>query len=407
MKNQPIKPQTVNYLIPSIAFADDDKTPLFELPSKLNGFVMLVLLILMTGCGNKDDAASKAPQMPPPQVKVAYPLVQPVNEWDEFTGRIEAINSVEVRSRVTGYLEKINFFAGQRVKKGDLLFVIDPKPFQAQLNLAQAELERAKSKRELAKNDLTRAEGLLKAKAISGEEYDSRNKGYREAVAAVRSAEASVYGAQLNLQYSEIHSPIDGRVGYELVTEGNLVNGGGKVTLLTTIVSTDPVYVYVDADERSILRYKRQQGATVEGLEAQLEVADENDFPHHGQLDYIAPSADPETGTVKLRGVFANPDELLSPGFFARMRIRAAAPYTALLIPDRALATDQAQRFVWVLNQDNQAEYRKVIPGAQVGSLRVIEKGLSDQDRIVVEGLQKIRPGVKVNPEQISLDGEQ
>ncbi|WP_084191133.1 efflux RND transporter periplasmic adaptor subunit [Methylomarinum vadi] len=369
-------------------------------------FWALFPLVLLTGCGGNDQKP-EAQQGPPPKVKVAYPLRREVSEWDEFTGRIEAVDSVEVRARVSGYLEKINFVAGQKVKKGDLLFLIDPKPFQAQLNLTQAELERTQTKRELAKNDLARAEGLLKAKAISGEEYDSRNKGYREAVAAVRAAEASVYAARLNLQYCEILAPIDGRVGRELITQGNLVNGGGEATLLTTIVSTDPLYVYVDADERSILRYKRQHGPSLEGVEAQLEVADEEGFPHHGRIDYIAPSADPETGTVKLRGVFANADELLSPGFFARMRIRASEPYNALLLPDRALATDQAQRFVWVLNQEDKAEYRRITPGAHVGNLRVIKEGLTGQDRVVIEGLQKIRPGVKVSPEQITVGGEQ
>lgn len=369
-------------------------------------FVALFSLMLLNACAH-DDKETGAQKGPPPKVKVAYPLHREVSEWDEFTGRIEAVDSVDVRARVSGYLEKINFVAGQKVKKGDLLFLIDPKPFQAQLNLAQAELERAQTKRELAQNDLARAEGLLKAKAISGEEYDSRNKGYREAVAAVRAAEASVYAARLNLQYCEIRAPIDGRAGRELITEGNLVNGGGEATLLTTIVSTDPLYVYVDADERSILRYKRQLGPSLEGIEAQLEVADENGFPHHGKIDYIAPSADPETGTVKLRGVFANADELLSPGFFARMRIRASAPYNALLLPDRALAIDQAQRFVWVLNQEDKAEYRGVTPGAHIGSLRVIKEGLTEQDRVVIEGLQKIRPNVKVSPEFVTLPGEQ
>ncbi|MGR9115267.1 MAG: efflux RND transporter periplasmic adaptor subunit [Gammaproteobacteria bacterium] len=353
----------------------------------------------------EDVALAQPEQAPTHQVKVAYPMNQEVTEWDEYTGRIDAIDSVEVKARVGGYLEKVNFTAGQKVRKGDLLFVIDPKPFQAQLNLAQAELERTRSKWDLAKNDLARAEKLLKAKAISTEEYDTRNKGLREATAAVHSAEASVYTAKLNLEYTEIRSPIDGRAGRELITEGNLVNGGGAATLLTTIVSTDPLYVYIDADERSVLKYKRQRlhGMDIEGLEAKLSVADENDFPHRGKLDYISPSAAPDTGTVTLRGIFANPDEIMSPGFFARVRIRASRPYAALLLPDRALATDQAQRFVWVLNQNNQVEYRRVVPGAHIGRFRVIEAGLTAQDRVVVDGLQKVRAGVKVEPLLITL----
>ncbi len=367
------------------------------------GLLLLALATVLAACDNTDDAAQSAHQGPPPRVEVAQPLAQEVSEWDEYTGRIEAIDAVEVRARVSGYLEKVNFTAGQRVKRGDLLFVIDPKPFQAQLNQALAELDRARSKRELAKNDLARAESLLRAKAVSGEEYDSRNKGFREAEAAVHAAAASAEAAGLNLQYSKIYAPIDGRVGRELLTEGNLVNGGGTATLLTTIVSTDPVYVYIDADERSVLKYKRQHGVSIEGLSAELALADEAGFPHLGKLDYIAPSADPETGTVTMRAVFANPDELLSPGFFARVRIRASAPYAALLLPERALLTDQAERFVWVVDSDNRAAYRRVATGIRIGNQRVVKEGVTAQDSVVIEGLQKVRPGEKVDPVSIDL----
>lgn len=371
-------------------------------------FAFLLLLFLLTACGQNETPAGK-PQMPPAQVKVAQPLSREVSEWDTFTGRIEAIDSVDVRAKVSGYLEKINFKAGQRVNKGDLLFAIDPKPFQAQLNLAQAELEREKTRRELAQNDLTRAENLRKARAISAEEYDSRSKGLKEAIASVHSAEANVFAAKLNLEYSQIRSPIDGRVGRELVTLGNLVNGGGSATLLTTIVSTDPVYVMIDADERSILKYKRQH-ANADGLiaiEAELSLADESDFPHKGTFNYIAPQADVDTGTVRLRGVFDNLEQLLSPGFYCRIRIRAGAPYQALLLPDKALGTDQAQRFVWVVGKDNQVDYRKVIVGARIGDMRVIAQGVTADDWVVTEGLMKIRPGATVNPERITLDGAQ
>lgn len=369
----------------------------------------IAVSFLLSGCRNSDNAAGMSPQGPPPVVKIAQPLTREVTEWDEYTGRIEAVDFVEVRSRVTGYLEKVNFNAGEKVKTGDLLFVIDPKPFQAQLNLALAELRRAQSRQELAKNDLARAETLLKAKAISEEEYDTRSAELRTATATVHSAEANVYSARLNLQYTEIKAPIDGRVGRELITVGNLVNGGGSATLLTTIVSTDPVYVYVDADERSVLKYKRQRlyGTDMQGVPAQLSVADETDFPHQGVLDFLAPRADADTGTVTIRGVFANPDELLSPGFFARLRIRAGAPHRALLLPDRALGTDQAQHFVWVVNKDQQAEYRRVVPGILVaGNLRVIKEGLTAEDWVVIDGLQKIRPGALVNPEPFVFDGE-
>lgn len=370
------------------------------------GLLAVAALAILVGCKNTAEPSAKPGQGPAPNVKIAQPLTQDVTEWDEFTGHIEAIGSVEVRARVSGYLEHVNFKAGAKVKKGDLLFLIDPQPFKAQLNYAEAELERAKSHRELAKHDQERAERLFRAKAISEEEYDARSTGLHEAVAAVKSAEANVYSARLNLEFTQVRAPIDGRIGRELVTEGNLVSGGGAdATQLTFIVSTDPVYVYVDADERSVLKYRRLAGKT--GMSAQtpvqLAVADEADFPHQGKLDYLSPREDAATGTVNLRGVFANPDGLLSPGFFARMRVRGSAPYPALLLPDRAIGTDQAQRFVWVINQDNQAEYRKVVLGAHIGQSRVITEGVKPGDWVVIEGLQKLKPGVKVNPERIAI----
>ncbi|MGZ8237654.1 MAG: efflux RND transporter periplasmic adaptor subunit, partial [Methylobacter sp.] len=294
-----------------------------------------------------------------------------------------------------------------------LLFVIDPKPFQAQLSYAEAELERAKARQALAKNDLERAEQLFHAKAISGEEHDARNKGMREAAAAVQSAKANVYSARINLDFTNIRSPIDGRIGRELITAGNLVNGReADPTQLTFIVSTDPVYVYVEADERSVLKYRRLAqergyGLGDKAMPVQLALADESGFPHQGSLDYISPREDVATGTVTLRGVFANPEGLLSPGFFARMRVQGSPAYPALLLPDRAIGTDQAQRFVWVVTQENQVEYRKVSLGSQTGELRVITKGIEPGEWIVIEGLQKLRPGIKVTSKRISLDDNQ
>lgn len=368
------------------------------------------LQLAMFGCSDTAAPGAAAPAMPPANVKIAHPLSRETSDWDEYTGRIEAINAVDIRARVGGYLEKVNFHAGDKVKKGDLLFLIDPKPLQAQLNFANAELERAKTKRELAKNDLARAENLFDAKAISAEEYDARSKGLREAAAAVISAEASAYAAKLNLEYTEIRAPISGRVGRELLTVGNLVKADD--TLLAQIVSTDPVYVYVDADEQSVLKYRRQAKqagnatADLHGAAVEAAVADEDGFPHQGKLDYIAPRADAATGTLTLRGVFANPDELLSPGFFARLRLKGSAAYPALLVPDRAIGADQAQRFVWVVNANNQAEYRPVKPGARIGQLRVVRDGLKADDWVVVEGLQKLRPGATVLPEKTALDGQ-
>jgi multidrug efflux system membrane fusion protein len=367
----------------------------------------LLLPLLISACTNSETATNSVTP-PPPQVKIAQPLSLNTTDWDEYTGRIEAVSAVDIRARVGGYLEKVNFTAGEKVNKGDLLFLIDQKPYKAQLNFASAELERAKTRQELAKNDLQRADNLFREKAISTEEFDTRSKGLREATAAVASAEANLYTAKINLDYCEIRAPISGRIGRELMTVGNLVTGG-DTTILTTIVSTDPIYVYVDADEQSVLKYRRQVqknakgSADLKGTPIELAVADESDYPHQGRIDYVSPREDAATGTVTLRGVFANKDELLSPGFFAHVRVRGSSAYQALLIPDRAIGTDQAQRFVWITNQQNQAEYRQVIPGVRMGQMRVIKQGLQSGEWVVIEGQQKLKPNIVVNPERITL----
>jgi multidrug efflux system membrane fusion protein len=370
----------------------------------LAGLAAIAALAAAGGCKDAGAPGAQPLQGPSPNVKIARPVSRTVTEWDEYTGRIEAVEAVEVRARVSGYLDKVNFKDGEKVRKGDLLFVIDPRPFKAQLDYASAELERVKSRKELAANDLERAERLFKVKSISKEEYDARQKGLREASAVVASAAANVETARLNLEYTQIRAPIDGRISRELITVGNLVKTDD--TLLTTIVSTNPVYVYVDADERAVLKYRRKNGRTavgIEGTPVELALADENDFPHRGMLDYIAPREDTATGTITLRGVFPNDDDFLRPGFFARLRVRLGEPYPALLIPDQAIGTDQANRFVWVANPNNEVEYRTVELGAHIGQLRVIRKGLKPEDWVVIEGLQKLRPGLKVTPEKISL----
>lgn len=394
--------------IPNLKLSkQSNPAPVFSDGKIRNSLLATFILISVIGCENSNAPGSQANQ-PPPKIKIAQPLSQQVTEWDEYTGRVEAVNSVDIRARVSGYLEKVNFKAGDKVHKGDLLFLIDPKPFAAQLSYAEAELERAKSKHELAKNDLSRAERLFHGKAISEEEYDARSKGLRETLAAVESAKANVHTAQLNLEFTKVRAPIDGRIGRELITAGNLVSGSGAdATLLTFIVSTDPVYVYIDADERSVLKYRRQAQQDGRGNLAEartpveLALADEVNFPHQGHLDYISPREDTATGTLTLRGVFANPDELLSPGFFARMRVRQSKPYPAVLLPDRAIGTDQAQRFIWIVDQENQVQYRKVELGAHIGQSRVITQGLKAEEWVVIEGISKLKPGIKVNPERI------
>jgi multidrug efflux system membrane fusion protein len=362
--------------------------------------ILALLLLALAGCGSNAQAPS-AP--PPPVVKIDHPQLREITLWDEYPGRIAAVASVDVRARVDGYLDKVNFKAGDQVSKGDLLFVIDPRPYRTRLNHAQAELEQARARLDLARNNKVRAERMYKSKAISEEEYDARSKGHLEAEAAVRSAEADVGEARLNLEFTEVRSPVAGRVGRELITAGNLVKGsGGDGTLLTFIVSVDPVYVYVDVDERSALKYRRLTGASGSAesrIPAQLALADEAGFAHPGHIDYESPRLDAGTGTLTLRGVFPNPDGLLTPGLFTRLRVPGGVPHPALLLPDRAIASDLANRFVWVVKADNRVERRPVTLGPLSDGLRVIAEGLKPDDRVVIEGVQKLRPDQEVKPE--------
>ncbi|MEN9756418.1 MAG: hypothetical protein RL755_605 [Pseudomonadota bacterium] len=365
-------------------------------------FFISFFSILLTACNNASNSAASNPSLPPPNVKVAQAISKEMTQWDEYTGRIEAVNEVQLRARVSGYIEKVQFAAGEKVKKGDLLFLIDNKPYKSQLNYANAEQEKAKVKYELAKNDLARAEKLVAEKAISVEEFDMRSHAVREALAALQSTQASVYAAQLNVSYCEIRAPISGRISREMLTEGNLVNIADN-TVLATIVSLNPVYVYVDADESAILNYRKETHHELNGTPVSLALNGDTKTAFQGHIDYVAPKEDTKTGTIALRGVFDNPDELLRPGFFARMRVQSQAPYQALLLPDKAIGTDQSQHFVWVVKENNQVEYRKVTLGMRDNNLRVIREGVNAQEWIVIDGVQKLRPNTQVNAEHIDV----
>jgi multidrug efflux system membrane fusion protein len=353
------------------------------------------------------SAPAKPAAPPPVPVKTTLPQTRQVLDWDEYTGHVEAMETVEIRARVSGYLEQVGFEDGAKIKKGDLLFVIDQRGYLTELKRAEAELQRTRTKLELAENDLKRAERLKQSKAISDEEYDSRSKGLAESTATLHSAETAVEMAKLNLDFTQVRSPIDGRIGRELITVGNLVNA--DQTLLTTIVSTDPMYVYVDADERSILKYRRLTAGGLRGqngkanIVAQLGLIDETGYPHTGYIDYVDPRMDAATGTLRVRAVFPNPEELLSPGLFARIRIHGGSPHPALLIPGRAVVTDQDQNYVWVARADGSVDYRKVRLGRLFGTFRTVEQGLGKNDPVVVDGIAKLRPGARVKPEPITV----
>lgn len=364
-----------------------------------------LLFLLAAGCQKQAPAAAGAP--PAPTVTVAQPISKEVTEWDEYQGWVEAVDSVEVRARVGGYLDSVHFKEGADVEKGQLLFVIDPRPFKAALDAAMADLAQAQTRFELASNDMARAERLLKAKAISEEDADSRAKAERTAAAAIQSAQASVEMAQLNMEYTSVRAPITGRIGRKMVTEGNLVNGTMAVSsLLTTIVALDPLYCRFDADERSILKY--QQLARQGGQEnlrggkwpCEMALANETGFPHKGVLDFVDNQVDPSTGTMRVRGIFSNPDHTLQPGFFARIRVPGSTAYQALLIPDLAIGSDQDQKFVLVVDAQNIAQYVPVKLGPLIDGARVVREGLHPNDWIVINGLMSVRPGSEVKPDR-------
>lgn len=340
--------------------------------------------------------------MPSPAVSVTHPLRTALTNWDEFPAHLEAVESVEIRARVSGYLDSIHFRDGAEVRAGDLLFVIDPKPFEADRDRARAERRRAETQLELARNDFRRAEELRASRAISDEEFDARAKAMRaaeDALAAARAAEAS---AELNLGYSRVTAPINGRIGERFVTVGNMVQGSGMVpgTILATLVSLDPIYAYFDVPEVVFEGYRARHEALRPGassaLECELGLAAEDGFPHRGHVDFFDNKVDRKTGTIRMRGVFPNPDRVLLPGMFARVRMPVERVEEALLIPEAAILSEQTRKFVYVLNAEDTVEPRPVQLGRLHGRQRQILAGLRPEDRVVVSGLLMLRPGIKV-----------
>ncbi|HKQ15460.1 MAG TPA: efflux RND transporter periplasmic adaptor subunit [Steroidobacteraceae bacterium] len=372
---------------------------------------LLAALVGLSGCKSE---ATTAQQPVAPQVSVASALERDVTEWDEFTGRLEAVESVEVRPRVTGYIESVNFTEGSTVKKGDLLFVIDPRPYRAELSKAEAELARAVARSELAVADEGRSAKLLDIKAVSREEYDSRINASREAKADVAAARAAVDAAKLNLEFTRITAPIGGRVSKAVVTAGNLVTGGSNAaTLLTTVVSLDPMYVTFEGDEQIYLKYNElsRRGERASSRDAAnpvlMGLANETDYPHHGSMVFVDNQVDPRTGTIRARAEFQNKDGYLTPGLFARVKLLGHNSYRAVLVDDRAIGTDQSQKFVYVIDAENKVTYRPVQVGRLTDGLRIVQKGLQAGETVVVNGLQRVRPGVVVAPERVAMDARE
>ncbi len=365
------------------------------------GAILLVLGV--TGCGESPRPAA-AP--PPPPVTVAVPVKRTIVDRDEYVGRFVAVNSVEVRSRVSGTLEAVHFEDGQIVKEGDLLFTIDRRPFQNAADQARANLTLARSNLAFTEADLARAKQLVRDKTITEQVFDQRAQAARNAAASVAANEAALRQAELDLQFTELRAPIAGRIGDRRVSKGNLVTGGtGTTTLLATIVSIDPIRFEFTFDEASYLRYERialPSGVPdrVQSTPVRLKLIDERDFVHAGKMDFIDNVIDRSTGTIRGRAVFPNPNGLLTPGMFGRISVPASPPYEALLVPDAAIATEQARKFVLVADAENVARQRYVELGTVVEGLRVVSKGLAADDRVIVNGLARARAGAKVAPQE-------
>jgi multidrug efflux system membrane fusion protein len=362
-----------------------------------------ILSIFLTAAGCKKKSAPPPAALP---VNVLTVVEKEVNEWDEFTGRLEAVESVEIRPRVSGYITEIHFEAGAIIKKGDLLYVIDPRPYQADFDRAVAELERMQAQVKLAQIELDRGKELRAKSTISASEFDQRAATYQGAAAAASSAEAAKNSAALNLEFTQIKSPIDGRVSDARITLGNLVQpGAGPESVLTTVVSVDPIYAKVDADENAVLKYVKlsEQGKRVSArtakIPAYVELGNETDFPHEGYVDFVDNRLDPGTGTVRARMVLKNWNpNLITPGFFVRVRVAGATPYRAALIADKVISSQQGLKYAFVVKPDNTLERRTLETGTIFEGKRIVKSGLKDGEKVVSTRLQLVQPGMHVTP---------
>jgi multidrug efflux system membrane fusion protein len=370
----------------------------------LLGLAAIAVFALYSRAGHSLAKPQAAAPAALPQVQVAEVIHRPLREWQEFSGRLQAPNTVELRPRVSGYVDRVAFTDGARVKKGQLLFQIDPRPFQAEVERLVAERTRSVSDLELAKANRARAERLISAHAISREEYERQVAAEASAQGALGSIDASLQEARLNREFTEVRAPIDGHASRAIITAGNLVT---SASLLTTLVSDDPVYVYFDTDEQTYLRYAKAKrdhaGASAGASDIYIGLVDEEGYPHPGQLDFIDNQVDPNTGTIRARAALANPDGRYTPGLFARVRLIGGEDHDSVLIEDRAVGTDLSKKFVLTLTKDNHIEYRLVELGPEINGLRVVTQGLAPNELIVVNGLQHVRPGQSVAATRVAM----
>lgn len=368
----------------------------------------LPLFSLLAACSKTDQSATQqAPQALP--VQVAYPLKKSVIEYTDFTGRLEAVEMVDVKPRVSGYIDSIHFREGQKIKKGDLLFVIDSRPFQAQVNRFKAQVTQAESALALANSNLRRSQKLIQTRAISQEEADIRENEALQAEADLAAAQAELEAVALDLNFTKVTAPIDGIADRHFVTVGNLVTG--DVSSLTTLVPHDPIYAYYEVDERSFLLGVRRffdgkspgRGGNTASIPAYLGLDDEEGHPHEGVIDFASNQLNPNTATITVRALFENDDEFLTPGLFARIRVPISKEKERILIPDTAIGSDQSIKYVWVVTAENTPERRILELGPKHEGYRIVHSGLTTEDRIVVNGIQFIRPNAILNPQEVKI----
>jgi RND family efflux transporter MFP subunit len=375
--------------------------------------VHLAAAILLAASPQACRPAAKSAALPaaPPAVTVAAPVSRTITEWNEFSGRLASPARVEIRARVSGHLDTVHFKEGSVVQQGDLLFTIDPRPYAVEAARLQADVERMRTRVDLARIESRNAEQLRASAAISNEEMERRFKALGETLGSVKAAEAALEAAQLDLEFTEVRSPITGRISNARVTAGNLVRGGTQeTTLLTTVVALDPIHCYFEVDERSALKYRdlirsgQLPHALDGGMPAEMGLADQADFPHQGVVDFMDNELAPGTGTLRARGIFPNPDRLMVPGFFARVRIPGSEARETLLIRDQAVSDDQGRSFVWVVGPDNTAIYRPVVLGPKTDGLRIVRDGLAAGERVVINGAMAVRAGAKVTATDGTMD---
>ena len=373
----------------------------------LNALGAVLLSALLVGC-DEGVAQNAAPQAP--TVSAADVVVKSISQWDSFNGRIEAVESVQLRPRVSGYIDKVNYTDGQEVKKGQVLFTIDDKTYRATLEQAQAALARAKTQASLAQSEANRTDKLVNTHLVSREEWEQRRAAAVQAQADIRAAQAAVDAAQLNLDFTKVTAPIDGRASRALITSGNLVTAGDSASVLTTLVSQKTVYVYFDVDESTYLHYQKLalsgQGAASnhQALPVEIGLVGEDGYPHQGKVDFLDNQLTPSTGTIRMRALLDNTQRQFTPGLFARVRLPGSAEFQATLIDDKAVLTDQDRKYVYVVDKESKAQRRDITPGRLADGLRIVQQGLKPGDKVIVDGLQKVfMPGMPVNAKTVAM----